>query len=127
MLPQYFHTNSSLSGDYISIVIRMDEGKLEFLLQLQRMQIGIRIRIAMQYCFCATAGNRLHLNLRRGHWHNDDSLAAQFLRRQRHTLRVITRRGSDDTAFKLRRRQLRHFVISAAQLKRKYRLHVFPF
>jgi len=47
------------------------------------------------------------------------------LRGERHALGVIACRCRDYAARQRRRRQARHLVVSAAQLEREHRLHVF--
>jgi len=105
----------------------MHEGHLVLLLQLQRVLIGIGIRITMQHHFRAATRDRLDLDLRRGGGHHDDGLAAELLCGKRHTLRMVPRRGGDHAALELLGRELRHFVVGAAQLERKHRLHILAF
>jgi len=66
----------------------------------------------------------IDLDLRRGRRHDDHRPATELARRERHALGMIAGRGGDDAALSLRRRQVGHFVVGAAQLEREHRLHV---
>ena len=99
MLTQDFHTNRPLPGDNFRIVKGMDEGQLLRLFQFQRVRVGFVIGVAGQHHFTTTVAYRLDLDCRRRRRHDDDCPAADLGRRQRHTLRVIARRGADHATF----------------------------
>ena len=103
--------------------------KSEFFLLLQRAGMGVSgiIRIARQHNLTAPVSNRIDLDGRRRRRHNDHRTTADFRRRERHPLRMVSGRSADDAAFALFRRQFGQLVVCAAQLERKYRLHVFAF
>ncbi len=102
----------------------MDVDEALFLHQLQRMRQRIGEGIAMQHHLAATGAHALHLQLRRGARHDDGGLDAQFARRQRQALRMVTRRGGDHAAGELFGRQLRQLVVGAANLEGEHRLQI---
>src|SRR6266540_3635905 len=121
-LAQQLHADRALTGDHIGIVVRMHERRLRPALQLERMRVGVAVRIAVQHHLRAARGDRSDLDLRRGDGHHDRRLAAERLRGERDTLRVIAGGGRDDAVRALGRAQMRHLVVGAAQLEREHRL-----
>jgi len=65
--------------------------------------------------FGAALEDGVDLDLRRRHRHHDHRPAADLLRRQRHALRMVCRRGADDAALEALRRELDDLVVGAAQ------------
>ena len=60
--------------------------------------------------------DRVDLDLRRGHRHHDHRAAAELLRRQRHALAWLPAEAQITPILALRRRQVGHLVVGAAQL-----------
>ena len=88
-LPQHFHADGALTGNHVRIVIGMHEGQAALARQHLRVLIGLVVRIAVQHHFGAARRHRGHLDLRRGHRHDDGGAALEFLRGQRHALRMV--------------------------------------
>ena len=125
VLAQHFHGDSALAGNHIRVVKRVHKGQALFFLQGGGVRVGVRVALAKQHHLATKAAHGVNLDLRRGGWHHDHGAAAQALRAQRHALRVVAGRGANDAFFKLRRRQVRHLVVGAAQLETAHRLLVF--
>ena len=123
-LAQDFDADRALPRDHIGVVVRMDEGQPAAAAEPGGERIGFVVRIAVQDDAGAARDDRVDLDLRRGDRHDDRRAALQALRGECHALGVIARRRRDDTALQLRRRQLRHLVIGAAQLEGEHGLHV---
>ena len=114
MLAQDLHADGALPGDHVGIVVGMHEHKRAFLLEGQRVLVGIAVRVADQHDLRAARGDCVHLDARRGDRHHDHRLAAQYLRGKRYTLRVVARGCSDHAPLQLRLREARHLVVGAA-------------
>ena len=117
-----FHTDGALPRNHIGIVKRRDIGQVVFCGQFHRMVVGIVVRHAFEHHFGSAVFNRINLNLRRGFRHYDDRAATQPLRRERHPLRMVARAGGNHAASQRLFRQFGHFVVCAADFKRKNRL-----
>ena len=117
MLAQDLHRDGALAGDDIRVVERMDEGQLVLLLEIERVGVRVRVRIAEQHDLGAACAHGFDLHLRRGHRHHDHRPAPQLLRSERHALRVVAGRRGDHAALQLLARQPRHLVVGAAQLE----------
>ena len=102
----------------------MDEGQLVLFLQRQCVNIGLVVRVARQHDLAAEFFHRVDLDNRRRRRHDDHRTTAELLRRERHALGVVAGRGGDYAALALRRGQVRHLVVRAAQLEGKHGLHV---
>ncbi len=124
MLAQDLHADRSLPGDHVRIVERMDEGELVLFLERQRVLVSVRIRVAGQHDLAAARAHRLDLEPRRRCRHHDHGAAAKCPGRQRHALRMISGRCTDDAAPELRVRKMGHLVVRAAQLEAEHALHV---
>jgi len=79
----------------------------------------------MQHNARTAIAHRIHLDLRRGAWHDDGSLHAHLLGRHGETLCMVARRCRDDTTLTFGLRKPVHLVIGTAQLERKHGLQVF--
>ena len=129
-MTQNFHADRALPRDHIGVVKRMHKGELALFFQMYRVLIRIGIGSTVQHdlgIFAAKAFNRIDLDHRRGFRHDDHRLAFELGRRVCHALRVIARRSSDHALFKLRWRELRHFVVRAANFVRKHGMHILAF
>src|SRR5438067_349067 len=63
-----------------------------------RLGQGLLQHIAVQVHVGAVAASRVELRQRYSPWHEDRRLRAEQRSGERHTLRVVSRTGSDDTA-----------------------------
>ena len=125
VLTEDFHADGSLAGNHIRIIKRRNISQLFLFSQLHCIIIGIIVRHAFQYHFATAALDRVNFNFGRCFRHHDDGTATQILRRQSHTLRMVARAGSNHAAIQGFFRQLRHFVVRAADFERKHRLQIF--
>ena len=123
-LAQDLHADGALPGDHVRVVVGMHEGQAALALEFHGVAVGVRIAVAMQHHLRAARRHRVHLDLRRGHRHHDHRAAAELLRRERDALRVVARARRDHALGQLRRRQVGHLVVRAAQLEREHRLQV---
>ena len=123
-LPEYFHADRTLTRDHQWIVVRMHVRELVLRRELFRKQAGLMITVAMKQHLSAAPFDRLYLDGRRRHRHDNRGFATELLRGQRDTLRMIPRRCADHTPFQLGYRQVGHLVIRAAQLEGEHRLQV---
>jgi hypothetical protein len=124
-LAQDFHGNRALAGNHVGVVEGVHKGQALFLLQLQRVAVGVGIAVAVQHHLAAQGAHGVDLELRRGGGHHDHGARAQLVRAHGHALRVVAGRGADHAAFQLLGRQVRHLVVGAAQLEAEHRLLVF--
>mmetsp|Transcript_10581 Transcript_10581/g.16927 ORF Transcript_10581/g.16927 Transcript_10581/m.16927 type:complete len:210 (-) Transcript_10581:838-1467(-) len=124
-LPHHLHAHRALPRHDERVVERRNEGALLLLAS----RLGIRLRgvvvLPLQHHCGAQRAHCVHLDRRRGDWHDDDGVALQLLRRQRNPLRVVPRRAADDPTGQRLGRQLYHAVVSAAQLEGLHRLQIF--
>ena len=124
MLAQDFHRDRALPGNHIRIVVRMHIRQPAAFFEFACMRCGLVIGVTVQHDFGAAPAHRIDLDLGRGHRHHDGRRAAEALCRQRDTLGMIAGGCGDHAAAQSLRRQLRHLVVSTAQLEGKHRLHV---
>ena len=124
-LSQYFHGNRALAGNHIGVVKGVHKSQPLFFLQHGGVQVSVRVTVAVQQHLAAQCAHRVHLELGRGRRHDDHCARTQLVGTQCHTLRMVAGRGTDHALFELRRAQLRHLVVSAAQLEAEHRLLVF--
>ncbi len=103
----------------------MHERQLVLFFQRQCMVIGVGVGLAKQHDLAATRLDRFDLDWRCRGRHHDHCAATELAGRQRDPLRVIAGRCADHAVFKLRRRQVCHLVVRAAQLEAEHALHVF--
>ena len=125
MLLQNLKSHRTLPGNNLRIIVRMDKGHTFLFSLFRSIGIGFVVGITRQLDPCTIITNRLHLDGRRGTWHDNQRLHSQLASSQRHALRMITGRSCDNTARALLLRQARYPVICATQLERMYRLQVF--
>ena len=97
-LAQDLHADGALAGDDVGIVVGMHEDEAEPALELHRVRVGLGVAVAVQHHLGAARRDRVHLDLRRGHRHDDGGAAAELLRGERHALRVVARAGGDHAA-----------------------------
>ena len=91
---------------------------------------GVAIRFPKQNELnprAATGLDRIDFDCRGGYRHHDDCLAFHLGGSEGYALGVVSGRCSDDATLECGRAKLRHFVVSATQLKREHRLVVFSF
>ena len=88
---------------------------------------GFVVGIAMQQGASAQCFYRADLDSRRGGWHYDQRIDAEFAGTQRHALGMIAGGNRDHAASPALAAELAEPVIGAAQLEGKHRLQVFPF
>ena len=79
----------------------------------------------MKYDLGTSLTNGVDFDAWRGHGHDNKRLAAQLPCRKGDTLGMVACRGGNNAFRKLDLAELRHFVVSAAQLERKDGLTVF--
>ncbi len=125
MLTEDLQRDGALTRDHVGVVERMDEGQGVFTFETERVEVGVRIAVAVQHDVAAVGPDSIDLESRGGHGHDDHRLAPEPLGCERHALGMISRRSTDDAASKLFCRQMRHLVIGASQLEAEYRLAVF--
>ena len=125
VLAQNFHTDGTLAGDGIGMVIGMNEFKVLFFCKLDCMLVGIVIGITDQNRLAAPGLHRLHLDIRCGLGHDDRGIDALTGRSQCHALGMIARRSRNHTADFFLPHQLVDAVIGAAAFKREHTLQVF--
>jgi hypothetical protein len=118
------NADCALAGDYIGIVVRVDEGQALFGLDMAGMGIGIVKAFAMQHDMAAHSAHGLDLDVGCGARHHDCGLQAELARRQRDALRMIAGRGANDTPRALFGRERGHLVVGAAQLEGEDRLQI---
>src|SRR5208282_1444607 len=123
-LTQNFHRDRALPGNDVGIVVWMHKGVTAPACKLECMRTSLVVGIAVQHNVRAARGDRRDLDLRRGDWHDDGCRAFQALRGKRDALRMIAGRGRDHATPQRGTRQLRHFVVRAAQLEGEHRLRV---
>ncbi len=124
MLTQDLQPHRALPRDDVGVVERMDEGRAGFLFQRAGVGVGVVEAFAVQHHLAAQALNRRHLDAGRGGRHDDGRRRAALRRRQRHSLRMIARRGADDAARQFGLAQGRDPVVGAADLEREDRLQI---
>ena len=126
-LTQDLHGDGALAGDDVGIIEWMHENQISLPPQFSRVFVGVIVVIAMQYDFAAQIGHRLYLDFGRRQRHDDDRGNAPGACGERNALRVVAGGGADDATLCADDRQLRNFVVSAANFERKHRLQVFSF
>ena len=94
----------ALAGDDIRVVKGVDKGQSFFLLQFQRVVIGIGVAFAKQHHLAAKAAYRVHLDLRGGGGHDDDGAGAQLAGTQGHALSMVSGRRANHPLGQLIRR-----------------------
>ncbi len=124
MLTEDLHRHGTLPGDHIGIVIGVDIDVALLFHQLQRIGQRLGEGITVQHHLAAAGAYALHLQLRRGAWHDDGGLDTQLLGRQRNALGVIARRCRDHATRQFLGRQLRQLVVGAANLEGEHRLQI---
>ena len=127
VLTEDFHADGSLTRNHIRIIKRRDISQFFLFCQLHRIIIGIVVRHTFQYHFAASALYRVNFDFRRSLRHHNHRTATQILRRQSHTLRMVARACGNHATIQSFFRQLRHFVVRAANFERKHRLQIFTF
>jgi len=75
--------------------------------------------LAVHDDLCAKISDRLDLDVGRRHGHHDDSRYAARTGAERDALRMIAGGCADDATLRDERRELRNFVISAADFERE--------
>ena len=123
-LAQNLHRDGALAGDHVRVVKRMDEGQAVLFLEHRGVAVGIGIAVTMQHHLAAQGLDRIDLEPRRGHRHHDHSAAVQPPCAERNPLRVVAGGRADHAVAKLPGAQVRHLVVSAAQLEAEHRLLV---
>jgi hypothetical protein len=119
MLAQDLHPDRALARDDVRVVIGVHEHGARRLLQLERVRVRVAVGVPAQHHFRAARLDRPDLDVRRRDGHHDGGVAAELLRGERYPLRMVAGRGCDDAARPLRRGEVRHLVVGAAQLERE--------
>ena len=114
-LVQHFQRHRALACHHVGVVIRMHEGQLLLLGQVQGVGAGFVERIAMKHNFCAKSARALHLHAGREARHDNHRPQTEPLCMVGHALRVVTRTHGDDAI--ARRGQLRQLVAGTALLE----------
>src|SRR5690606_23176042 len=115
-LPQDLHPYRALAGDHVRIIERMHEDEAALMSDLESPRIGGIVIVSLQNDFATQIEDSLHFDVRSRLRHDDDRRDAASARRESNTLRMIAGRGADDASLGGGLRQVRHFVVSAAQL-----------
>jgi hypothetical protein len=84
------------------------------------MGVSVAVGIPVQDNLGAACRHGVDLDVGRGGGHDDDGLALQALRGQRHALRMVAGGSGDHATFQGCSRKLRHLVVSATQLEGKH-------
>ena len=126
-LPQDFHGNRALTGDDVGVVEGMHKNQISLTAQLGGMLVGVIVVIPVQYDFAAQIRNGLELDFGRSQGHDDDRRDSPSAGGQRNALCMVAGGSANHPALRADCRQLRNFVVSAANFERKHRLQVFSF
>jgi hypothetical protein len=124
LLAQDFHCDRALPRDHVHVVERMHEQQVSLARQLRRVLLRLIEILAVQHDLAAKVLYRLDLDVGSRQRHHDHRGYAARAGAKRDTLRVVAGGRANDTALCHGRRELRNFVISAADLERKHRLKV---
>ena len=125
VLAQHFHGDRALAGDHVRVVKGVDEGQAVFFLQGHRVLVGVGVAVAEEHHLATELFDGVDLHLRGGGRHDDDRARAELAGAQRHALGVVAGRSANHAFFQLRGREIRHFVVGAAQLEAVHGLLVF--
>ena len=126
VLPEHFHGDRALARNHLGVVKRVDEAQALLVAQLHRVGVGIGIAVAVQHHLATQRLHRVDFQSGCGDRHDDDGACAQLASAQRHALRMVASRRTNDAFVQLRGAQLRHLVVGPTQLEAEHRLLVFP-
>ena len=124
LLVQDFHAHRALASDDIHVVVRMHWHVAPAFGQTGGMLRRVSVCVAVQHHVAAEVAHRIDLDARRVATHDNMRLDAEPVRRQRHALGMVARRGGDHVPRALRIGKLGDLVVRAAHLEGKGGLHV---
>ena len=93
-----FQGDGTLTGNHVFVIKGMDKGIALFLLQFQRLVIGVVVDAFHQADLCAIALGRLHLGDGCAVRQTDQGRNAAFGGRQRHALRMVAGGAGNDAS-----------------------------
>lgn len=116
-LPADLHADGALARDDVGVVVGRDEGQALLLGTAETLGLGGVKVVAVEHGIAAQPAHIVHLDARRGQWHDDGRRDAERLARQGDALRVVSGTAGDDTLLLLLLGQARHHVVRAADLE----------